>query len=88
MTPTPPDDWRLSAACATTPLLMFPTSNAGIVAAKRVCARCPVARECGADAIRMEAMPGVRSYGVRGGMSGKERRMWLNGRAEREEGVG
>jgi len=88
MTPEAPDDWRLSAACTPTPLLMFPTSEPETRVAKAICRGCPVVQACGEDALRMEAMPGVMSWGVRGGMAAKARRRLLNEMQERAEGVG
>ncbi len=68
-------DWRTRAAClGVDPELFFPVAEAGpvydaqIVAAKAVCARCPVRPECLAEAL-------VRiPYGIAGGLTEDERR--------------
>jgi hypothetical protein len=68
-------DWRLVAVCATVdPELFFPTAETGpvydaqVIAAKRVCAGCPVRPECLTEAL-------VRiPYGIAGGLTEDERR--------------
>lgn len=62
--------WRRRAACAgKPPWLFFPTrgDHATLVAAKAVCATCPVSRECLAANLH-------ERDGVYGGLSGRERR--------------
>ena len=68
-------DWRSRAAClGTDPELFFPVAETGplydaqVAAAKHVCARCPVATECLAEA--MARIP----YGIAGGLTEDERR--------------
>ena len=65
--------WRKRAACAgLDPDLFFPAKNSGQGAAedaRRVCASCPVREDCLTDALDT-----FDHFGVRGGMSPKERR--------------
>lgn len=71
-TATRPRDWLANAACRTEdPDTMFPGDNATRIAdAKRVCAKCPVWRDCLSDALRT----GDNEWGVRGGLLPRERR--------------
>jgi WhiB family redox-sensing transcriptional regulator len=68
-------DWRRHAVCrGEDPELFFPLGSAGpalaqIVAAKAVCARCPVREEC----LRF-AMRTGQGYGIWGGLTEDERR--------------
>ncbi|OZM72074.1 transcription factor WhiB [Amycolatopsis antarctica] len=70
-------NWRANARCRverTDPELFFPVSERGpgarqLAAAKSVCGRCPVRRECLADAIDAGL-----DTGVFGGLSETERR--------------
>jgi WhiB family redox-sensing transcriptional regulator len=70
------DDWRAEAACAAVdPDLFFPVGVTGpavdqIVAAKAVCAGCPVREMCLGFAIATN-----QEYGVWGGTSEEERRV-------------
>lgn len=64
--------WLDLAECRGAPAdLFFPErgDNAGVDAAKAICARCPVITECLDDAIESREL-----FGIRGGKSGKERR--------------
>ncbi len=70
--------WQVRAACRSVdPELFFPLAETGPVfeqqvgAAKAVCARCPVRRECLAEAL--ERIP----CGVAGGLTEQERRRLL-----------
>lgn len=72
--------WSAQAACrAEDPELFFPPPNGDTLAAKRVCARCPVRRDCLLDSFRTYDV----DWGIRGGMATKERRYarerWLAG---------
>jgi WhiB family redox-sensing transcriptional regulator len=66
-------DWRRQAVCAEVdPELFFPEKNdthGRASAAKKVCARCPVAIECALDAMARD-----EKYGTWGGMSERQRR--------------
>lgn len=70
--PDHPDDWREQAECRDDPTpdrwFVPPGDRYGIAAAKAVCARCPVAAECLA-----EAMTDPSTVGVWGGLSETER---------------
>lgn len=64
--------WRERAACKDTPTeVFFPPRGdpAGVAEAQKVCAGCPVRRECYEYAVSTKAR-----FGVWGGMSGRERR--------------
>lgn len=70
------DEWRDEAACADSdPDLFFPTPGGSATEAKAICAGCPVRDECLADAIRTG-----EEYGVRGGVSARQRRFMAHGR--------
>jgi WhiB family redox-sensing transcriptional regulator len=68
-------NWRAAAAClAADPDLFFPISAAGpaenqIARAKRICAACPVRRECLEFALAHDQM-----YGIWGGTTPDDRR--------------
>ena len=77
-------EWRDHAACrGMTTSMFYPAAHdmAAVVAAKAVCARCPVTREC------LDAAMAVAAYddrwGVFGGLSAKQRQR-LRGRRFRE----
>ncbi|MFD5814364.1 WhiB family transcriptional regulator [Streptomyces sp. NPDC127038] len=77
-----PVDWRTEALCAREDMapyreLFFPLpgETAKAAAAKQICAACPVAAECLADAMRVEGGRGGESrHGIRGGLGPKGRR--------------
>jgi WhiB family redox-sensing transcriptional regulator len=69
-------DWMRDALCAQTdPELFFPEPGQPNREAKRVCAACPVRVECLEDALAKN-----ERRGVRGGLSGMERRALLRQR--------
>ena len=62
-------DWRDQAACIGADLaLFFPEQGETAGEAKRICARCPVLAECLEDAVLS-----TDRYGVRGGLSERQR---------------
>jgi WhiB family redox-sensing transcriptional regulator len=68
--------WHLDAACVRTdPEVFYPLDldpgSAGVVAAKRICASCPVRRECLTDV--MAAEDPARRWGISGGTTPSER---------------
>jgi WhiB family redox-sensing transcriptional regulator len=68
--------WHLDAACAgVDPEVFFPLDltpgSPGVVAAKRVCAGCPVRSECLADVMAGEDP--ARRWGISGGTTPAER---------------
>lgn len=69
-------DWRLFAACRSTdPELFFPVSSSGsslqqIAAAKAICAKCLVPKECLEFALATHQV-----HGIWGGMSESERHL-------------
>ncbi|MFZ3556437.1 MULTISPECIES: WhiB family transcriptional regulator [unclassified Streptomyces] len=70
------EDWRSQGACTEVdPEVMYPHSDpADIEAAKRVCARCPVARKCLRDVIRHEGGKDTYArHGVVAGLAPSER---------------
>lgn len=72
--------WRSRGACnGLDPDLFFPSVNENAPTAKRVCADCPVIRQCGEWAIAHNEQSGVW-----GGMSEKERKRI---RRQRKEGT-
>lgn len=74
----PGREWMLKAACKGLGDAMFPDNNAaGIAAAKRVCARCPVWEACLNNALDT----GDIQWGVRGGLTDRERRALAKERA-------
>ena len=74
------DEWREVAACAQTdPELWFPTKGgANGRAAKKICGGCPVQVECLQDALES----GDVLYGIRGGVSARNRRGMLRDQLE------
>lgn len=68
--------WRLSANCAQTdPELFYPEPGESLDPARKICASCPVAKECLNWALKHEEW-----YGVWGGLSEKQRRNLANGK--------
>ena len=74
-------DWQLSALCRGCAELFFhphgerePARGEREAAAKALCARCPVRRECAEHALRM-----AEPYGVWGGVTETEREEQLHG---------
>jgi len=68
LTPAPiPNFWESAACRGSDPELFFSDREGHIAAAKSVCSRCPLMRNCALWAIRFE------EYGVFGGLSAKER---------------
>jgi WhiB family redox-sensing transcriptional regulator len=67
----PAVSWRIDALCAQTdPDAFFPDKGGSTRAAKAVCAKCPVRREC-----LEESLEGYgEAFGVWGGLSERERR--------------
>ncbi|WUU93868.1 WhiB family transcriptional regulator [Spirillospora sp. NBC_01491] len=62
--------WQMFALCAQTdPEAFFPETGAPTQQAKRVCRSCPVRSEC-----LDYALAHGETYGVWGGLSGRERR--------------
>lgn len=85
-------EWRTRAACHTDsidPDVMFPNSNpADIEDAREICAPCPVRAECLADAMATEGGATARDrYGIRAGMTGKERRALYETQRQRKTGL-
>lgn len=75
------DDWRLSALCAEVDSeLFFPPRGGSARPAKRVCSRCPVAAECLDEAL---GYPASEDFGIRGGLSERERIVLRRQRAGR-----
>ncbi len=76
-------DWRLAAACrGEDPSIFFhPEGERGAMkmardnAAKAVCARCPVVKQCAAHALSVR-----EPYGVWGGLTEEDREFILTGR--------
>ncbi|MEU8756263.1 WhiB family transcriptional regulator [Streptomyces chartreusis] len=68
---TRPNGWAERAACQGLNDVMFPDKdNRGIAAAKAICRTCPVWEECLRDALET----GDNLWGVRGGLTDRERR--------------
>lgn len=66
-----PDDWRQRAACLGQWAVMHPDNDEREIAnARRVCAGCPVSRECFWDAVATDDM----AHGIRAGLRASERR--------------
>lgn len=62
--------WQDEALCAQIDIdLFFPDKGGSVLAAKRICAQCPVTRECLDDALAHNDR-----FGVWGGLSEQERR--------------
>lgn len=71
-----PETWRSEAVCATTdPELFFRDTDGGssYMAARRICASCPVREACQDDAMSFEASTAGRRYGMYGGLTPRER---------------
>ncbi|PSK96126.1 WhiB family redox-sensing transcriptional regulator [Murinocardiopsis flavida] len=67
---TPDRRWHEAARCrGADPGLFFPAQGGSVRAAKRLCAACPVRRDCLA-----EALGSGEAYGVWGGTSEQDRR--------------
>lgn len=62
------DDWREQGKCRTAGVDMFPADVAGVMAAKRVCAGCPVREQC-----LQHALDTPEPHGMWGGKSERER---------------
>lgn len=72
------ENWREAAICAQTdPEAYFPIKGGSTRPAKRVCAVCPVTTECLEDALAKD-----ERYGVRGGLSARERRRLIKTRQQ------
>lgn len=58
-------EWSNRAVCKEAPAVMFPVRDStgsrrrGVADALMVCARCPVKRECAAEALRLHADTGI-----------------------------
>lgn len=77
---TPPPAWQGDAACvAADPAMFFPDPGQTPGDAKRLCAVCPVARQCLDYALDLEQVEGSMP-GVWGGLSTGERRHRLETR--------
>nr|BFD90681.1 hypothetical protein KitaXyl93_20410 [Kitasatospora sp. Xyl93] len=74
-------DWRQRALCSSDPDGWFPEEIRpaaarlfAVEAAKAGCRSCPVRRECGTQALRLESgVPADMRFGVRGAMTPAER---------------
>lgn len=67
----PVPEWQRYAACrGADPELFFPPRRGSAAAAKRICARCPVAEQC---AEFVATLPRSRMPGVWGGLTQHER---------------
>lgn len=74
-----PDKWRDDAACAgEDPEIFFPTTGISADRARRVCIGCSVRKACLFDALQI-----TEDYGVRGGVTERERRKLNQLRAKR-----
>jgi hypothetical protein len=69
--------WLKAAACLGLGDEMFPENNVGdIEHARRICAPCPVRKECLAEAMAMEGGRSAKSrFGIRAGLTGGQRRV-------------
>jgi WhiB family redox-sensing transcriptional regulator len=75
------DNWRSAALCGADPDPWFPeevrpqsAKQLAIAAAKAACRRCPVRRQCGVEALRLETgQPAEMRAGVFGAMTPEER---------------
>lgn len=56
----------------------FSSSGTGYKRAVKICSTCPVQAECLDDALAFE-VPGEKRFGVRGGLSAKERKRLVEG---------
>ncbi|WP_327377967.1 WhiB family transcriptional regulator [Streptomyces sp. NBC_01216] len=71
-TARPSAEWHTRAACAGADMNLWFRPPRDAQAALDTCCRCPVRAECLHDALTHET-PGVRRYGIRGGLTGPER---------------
>lgn len=72
--PMPPA-WMGDALCAQVDAdIFFPDMGGSTVAAKRICAQCPVQAKCLSYALSMPSLSGRPVVGVWGGTNGIERR--------------
>lgn len=68
------EDWHEAALCAETdPEVFFPAKGQPPRVARGICARCEVRTDCLEDALRHNDI----DYGIRGGLSPRERRALL-----------
>lgn len=75
------NDWRAGALCSQVdPERFFPGPGESTTPAKRVCSRCDVRAACLADAL---ALRPYEDYGVRGGLSERQRATLRRQRANR-----
>lgn len=73
--------WRCRAVCREAdPEAFFPPRGGSARPAKRVCSRCPVAAECLDEAL---GYPASEDFGIRGGLSERERVVLRRQRAGR-----
>ncbi len=85
----PAPAWRDQAACADTPPAVFypdPADHVMAMAAKRVCAGCPVRQACLADVLSWERPS--RRHGIAGGRTPTERHRLVVARRREEQGGG
>ncbi len=80
-----PGAWAASAACRDADAeIFFPEKGQGYAAARKICAGCPVLRECRAYIDRIEAEVGQTGWlGMYGGESPRERYRRRRGRSRR-----
>lgn len=73
--------WAQDALCAQTdPEIFFPNKGESIQKAVRICSQCPVRQECLDAAMEEEsARSGYGRYGIRGGVTARERSRIANG---------
>lgn len=73
--------WAQDALCAQTdPEIFFPDQGESIREAVRICSQCPVRQECFDAAMEEEsARSGYGRYGIRGGVTARERSRIANG---------
>lgn len=75
------ETWREQALCREVdPEIFFPPKGASIRTAKRICGLCPVAADCLAEALTYRV---TDDYGIRGGLSERERKALRRERAGR-----
>lgn len=77
----PAGQWLKQAACAGRQDEMFPDNNeAGIAAAKSICQPCTVRVDCVLDALRT----GDNHWGIRGGLTSRQRHTQYKGELRRQ----